>query len=396
MKYYETSYEEYIRSSRKYDIHPEIAPIIQNIPLQIDACPNMILYGPSGVGKYTVALRILERFSPSKLKHFKHMMIHSASNTTTSSVKNVDWTIRISDVHYEVDFSLLGCEPKKVWNDTFFQIVDVVSMSKEKAGIILCKNFHTIHNELLEVFYSYIQHCRLLNFRIVFFFLTEHVSFIPSNIVECSQVLAVSRPKDDAYLRLAEQGATVQHSGSKLTKFENRISRIGITDGRLKSNARENMRLLSKESIMNLKETQYLGLVDTPEQLPKELFNIVCDSIVEQMDEACNKSELMDYAKFRNHLYDILLYGLDITECIWYILKHYVDSGQLNETMLGDIMPRMHTFLKYYNNNYRPIYHLESIFVYLITHIYFNPCNPNGRLTESSNSTQPTISLSTK
>jgi hypothetical protein len=259
-------------------------------------------------------------------------------------------------------------------------------MSKEKAGIILCKNFHTIHNELLEVFYSYMQHCRLLNFRIVFFFLTEHVSFIPSNMVECSQVLSLRRPNDEAYFRLAEQGATTQHSGTKLTKFENRISRIGIADGRLKANAKENMRLLSKESIMNLKETQYLALADTPEQLPKELFNIVCDNIVEQMDEAGNHHAPMDYAKFRNHLYDILLYGLDITECIWYILKHYVDSGQLNETMLGDIMPRMHTFLKYYNNNYRPIYHLESIFVYLITHIYFNQCIPNKMPIESSNS----------
>jgi hypothetical protein len=391
MKYYETSYEEYIRSSRKYDIHPEIVPLIQKIPQQIDGCPNMILYGPSGVGKYTVALRILETFSPSKLKHFKHMTIHSGSNATTYSVKNVEWSIRISDIHYEVDFALLGCEPKKVWNDTFFQIIDVVSMSKEKAGVILCKNFHNIHNELLEVFYSYMQHCRLLNFHIMFFFLTEHVSFIPSNIVECSQILAIRRPNDEAYVRLAEQGAVIQHSGSKLSKFENRISRIGIADGRLKSNAREHMRVLSKEAIMNLKETQYLALADTPEQLPKELFNIVCDSIVEQMDAAGNTSELMDYAKFRNHLYDILLYGLDITECIWYILKHYVDSGQLRETMLGGIMPRIHTFLKYYNNNYRPIYHLESIFVYLIRHIYFNSCNPNEMPIESSNLTSTNI-----
>jgi len=391
MKYYETSYEEYIRSSRKYDIHPEMVPIIQQIPQQIDACPNIIIYGPSGVGKYTVALRILERFSPSKLKHFKHMTIHSSTNAATSSVKNVDWSIRISDIHYEIDFSLLGCEPKKVWNDTFFQIVDVVSMSKEKAGVILCKNFHAIHNELLEVFYSYMQHCRLLNFRIVFFFLTEHVSFIPSNMVECSQVLSIRRPNDEAYSRLAEQGATVQYSGTKLAKFENRISRIGIADGRLKSNARENMRLLSKEAIMNLKETQYLSLADTPDQLPKELFNIVCDNIVEQMEEAGNQHAPMDYAKFRNHLYDILLYGLDITECIWYILKHYVDSGKLSDQSLDYIMPRMHTFLKYYNNNYRPIYHLESIFVYLITHIYLNPCIPNKMPIESSNSTPMNI-----
>jgi hypothetical protein len=388
MKYYETSYEEYIKSSRKYDIHPELAPVIGQIMDINSLCPNLIIYGPSGVGKYTVALRILEKFSPSGLKHFKRMTIHSASNAATSSVKNIDWSIRISDIHYEIDFSLLGCEPKKVWNDTFFQIVDVVSMSKEKVGIILCKNFHTIHSELLEVFYSYVQHCRLLNFRITFFFLTEHVSFLPSNIVECSQIIPVSRPSDEAYIRLAEQGGIVHYSGTKLSKFENRISRVGISDAKMKSFARDNMRAVSKDAIMNLKETQYLALADSPDQLPKELFNIVCDSIVDIIDAAGDKSVEMDYAKFRNHLYDVLLYGVDITECIWYILNHYVESGKLSEAAISDIMPRMHTFLKYYNNNYRPIYHLESIFVYLITKIYFptSQCEQPATPTESSNS----------
>jgi hypothetical protein len=34
------------------------------------------------------------------------------------------------------------------------------------------------------------------------------------------------------------------------------------------------------------------------------------------------------------------------------------------------ILAKIHTFLKYYNNNYRPIYHLESIFFYMITQIH--------------------------
>jgi len=389
MKYYETSYEEYIRSSRKYDIHPEMVPILSQFPAHLAQCPNIILYGPSGVGKYTVALRIIEKYSPSKLKHFKHMTIHSAANVATTSVKNVDWTIRISDVHYEIDFALLGCEPKKVWNDTFFQIIEVISISKERAGIIVCKNFHTIYSELLDVFYSYMQHCRILNVHVAFLFLTEHVSFLPSNIVGCCQIVSVHRPSDEAYLRLAEQGSSVNYSGTKIFKFENRLSRIGVSDQRLKTNARENMKTISRESVMNLKETQYLALADNLDQLPKELFNLVCDSIVNEMDVAgaspTTTALPMDYAKFRNSLYDILLYGIDITECIWYILNHYVEIGKLDQTRFSEIIPRIHSFLKYYNNNYRPIYHLESIFVYLISQIYFtsspppppNKCEPN-------------------
>ena len=37
------------------------------------------------------------------------------------------------------------------------QIMDSIIAKDNKTGIIVCKNFHCIHNELLEIFYSYMQ-----------------------------------------------------------------------------------------------------------------------------------------------------------------------------------------------------------------------------------------------
>ena len=79
------------------------------------------------------------------------------------------------------------------------------------------------------------------------------------------------------------------------------------------------------------------------------------------------KVDKLDYMEFRDNLYDILIYNLDITDCLWYIISHFIETGYLNEdTNMPELMKRVNTFLKYYNNNYRPIYHIESIFYYII------------------------------
>ena len=75
---------------------------------------------------------------------------------------------------------------------------------------------------------------------------------------------------------------------------------------------------------------------------------------------------------FRDTIYDILIYNLDIGDVLWYILSYFVKLPDIvisNKTIL-EITNKIFIFLKQYNNNYRPIYHLESIFFYFITKIY--------------------------
>ena len=226
-------------------------------------------------------------------------------------------------------------------------------------------------------------------------------------------------------MKLAEWGTSTSHVATKNARFQNRLQRIGVPDAKMMQQARVNMRAIPPDAILNLKETQYLGLVESVDQLPRDVFNIVCDNVIREMEKAGASSEKMNYAEFRDNLYDILLYGLDITECLWYILFHFVNTttrdattrdattsyattsyattsyattsyattsyattgdkrnigkdqlnsgaGYLLESELPDILSRMHVFLKYYNNNYRPIYHLESMAFYLISRIYKFP-----------------------
>ena len=47
--------------------------------------------------------------------------------------------------------------------------------------------------------------------------------------------------------------------------------------------------------------------------------------------------------------------------------KRYYNKNKEN---IDFILSRLYIFFKYYNNNYRPIYHLESIIYYLIKIIH--------------------------
>ena len=60
MKFYETHFEEYIEKSEKKNLHPKFQKEIDAIPSNLKEMKNLILYGPTGTGKYTQALKIIK------------------------------------------------------------------------------------------------------------------------------------------------------------------------------------------------------------------------------------------------------------------------------------------------------------------------------------------------
>lgn len=343
MRYYETYFEDYLTSVERFNAHPEIVPIIQSMPTKIDMLENMIIYGSPGAGKYSQVLSILKKYSPSELKYDKKITIQTEKQ---------DYTYRISDIHYEIDMSMLGCNSKLLWNEIFLQIVDIVSVKPEKTGIILCKNFHLIHTELVEIFYSYMQQCNSAysNIKIKFFILTEQLSFIPTPIINNCHILRVKRPTKEQYLSIFQQ--TVRSPDQAAKEKERQVGEI--------------LGAIDSESVLNIKELRSFPHIKTIGDIPKDVFNTVCDNVIEKI----LSPQDISFTGFRDTLYDILTYNLEMVECLWYILKYLIENGHISSQDTSDILLRSHTFLKYYNNNYRPIYHLESIIFNIINKIH--------------------------
>jgi hypothetical protein len=363
MKFYESHYEEYIQSMTHYNIHPELVSIHTKIPENIADMGNLIVYGPSGVGKYTQILNIIKKYSPTQLKYDKKIKIDTDKNS---------YIYKISDIHFEIDMALLGCNSKIIWHEVFLQIVDIVSVKNDKRGIILCKNFHMIHAELLEIFYSYIQQYNhpQSTIQLRFIICTEHVSFLPNNLLLSCKIISIKRPPKEQYIKMHEftqhmvnpergkpedTNAFIQRLG-KLKLYEENCTKINniITD-------------LDTENIMNIKELKSFSLLEKGEDIPDDIFNIICNHLIREMT---NHKKIV-FTNFRDVIYDILIYNLDFTECLWYILNHFIKNGELTADKTTNIMKKTRLFLKYYNNNYRPIYHLESIFFYIIIQLYY-------------------------
>jgi len=314
MKFLETHFDEYTNEVLKQNLHPKLEKYWSKFPDTLDKFGNLIFYGPSGVGKYSQMLHSIKKYSPTELKYEKKLSL---------TYDKKQYYFKISDIHYEIDMSLLGCNSKLLWHEIYQQIVDILSVKNNKTGIILCKNFHNIHGELLENFYSYIQDNYPLTVNIKYILLTEEVSFIPEPILNCFEIINISRPSKTAYNKCSKQ----------------KIS----TD-------------LSVENITNIK---YLHVAIDELMYPHK---IICDKIIKQM---INVDELK-FLTFRDLLYDIFIYNLDVSVCIFYILTKI----KIKTNDISNILLKTYSFLKYYNNNYRPIYHLESYLFYLISIIH--------------------------
>jgi hypothetical protein len=315
MKFLETHFEEYIQSSQKNNLHIKLEKVFNKFPDKLSCLKNIIFYGPSGIGKYSQMLKAIKKYSPSELKYEKKIGILFNKQT---------FFFKISDIHYEIDMSQLGCNSKLLWHDIYTQLIDIISSKYDKSGIIVCKGFHNIHNELLEHFYSYMQKTNNC-IDIKFILITEEISFIPDNILNCCQIISVSRPSKSTY--------------SKCIKI-------------LPAN-------IVLEDIINIKNihTSIIELTNP--------HKIICDKII---NEIINNDII--FLKFRDMLYDIFIYHLDITDCIWYILSELINKKKITKTNLSNILIKTYRFFKYYNNNYRPIYHLENYLFYLITIIH--------------------------
>ncbi len=359
MKYYETTFEDYINATKQKNIHIELTEIYNSISNKVDCNKNIIFYGPSGVGKYSQILLLLQKFSPTNLKYESKMLATTEKN---------QYKYKISDIHYEIDMSLLGCNAKIIWHEIFCQIIDIVSVKTNKFGFIVCKNFHLIHSELLEIFYSYIQQVNnnTNNINIKFIISTEHISFLPNKIINVCDVIYLKRPNKSLYINLNNHQIQKNEIHPDNEKIKSRFIK---NDKYINNNVNKLIKNSSPEQITNLKQIKYMDLLFLKSKKIKDVpinsFTLICNNII----DIIITKENIDYMNLRNTIYDMLTYNLDIVECLWYILSNLITLNVINKNNISIICRELYLQLKYYNNNYRPIYHLESIFYNIIINL---------------------------
>lgn len=160
-----------------------------------------------------------------------------------------------------------------------------------------------------------------------FVIITEELTFLPDNILNCCEIINIGRPTKTSYTKCLKN------------KLPNKLKLENITNIKV-------LHLYNEDLMLQ--------------------YKIICNKIINNI---ININEL-DFLKFRDTLYDIFIYNLDITDCIWYILSTLVEQKKIKKEQLSNVMIKTYCFFQYYNNNYRPIYHFENYLFYLSTQIH--------------------------
>jgi len=313
MKYLETSFVDYINAVKKCNVHSKMEPFFKSMSSNIEDLPNLIFYGPSGVGKYSQMLNFIKQYSPSQLK-YERKITYKYNN-------KYDYTFKVSDIHFEIDMELLGCNAKILFNKLYYHILDVCNTRQRINNIIVCKNFHKVHTELLENFYSYMQSIEHKNLNLIFIFLTEQVSFLPSIILKRTKIISFPKPTLSNY--------------KKISKNKN----------------------LLDVNVKNLKDV-ISKIENNNNMFEKNIVRKIYNSLVDYNE--------LEFIKFRDNLYDLFIYDINLEETIAIILYELIANNYIDKENYENIVYEMYSFLKYFNNNYRPITHLELFFFKII------------------------------
>lgn len=340
MKFYHTTFSEYLNQQSRMNLHPELE-YPPNMHKATNIPNNVILYGPSGVGKYSQCLKYITPYSPSGLHHYKKLKY----------VKDkFSFMYRISDIHYEIDMATLGCNAKTVWHEIFQQCIDIITVQSHKSGIFVCKNFHAIHIDLLDIFYSYMQTLfDMTSLNIKFILLTEHISFIPTIILDNVKIVPVKRPRRDLYAKIPRITGKIPQ---QLCHINNIKELYFVTDW----DAYTSKRLVQAVS------TPILAALNLSTSVHKKNSGESKVTKVATTKVPVNNTKF-SYIQFRDLLYDILVYNLEVADCLWYIMG--VIKSKRTSEQISTILDKTFMFFRYYNNNYRPIFHLEYMFLSL-------------------------------
>ncbi len=310
MKFLETSFDSYVREIERMNLHKEYEKYYSYFPTRIKEMNHSIFYGVESCGKYSQMLKMISKYSPSKLKYEKRINI--------TIQKKYNFIFKISDIHYEIDMELLGCNSKIIWGEFLSQVIDIISTTKNKEGFIVCKNFQKINLELLDIFYSYITNLPS-NIYIRFILLTSCLSFLPQSFLDSFNILKFKKPSIIKYNRL---------SNKKLKKTD--LKNIN------------NIKDIKNDNICEINKT-----------------DIISNKIILYLKD----KDKFDVNECREYLYNILIYHFDIFEVLWCILEKLQNDIPLNKYYELNI--EIYKFCAYYNNNYRPIFHIEKIIIYI-------------------------------
>jgi hypothetical protein len=167
-----------------------------------------------------------------------------------------------------------------------------------------------------------------------FILITTDITFLPDNIINCCEKITLKRPSKNIYNTTFKINLNNDFNINKITNIKD---------------------IQDIKNIITTNECSYNNIMQTSHHA---LSNLILNCII-------NYTEL-NLLELREILYDICIYDINIYLCINHIIYQLIQKQLLPIEKLNKVLIKLVDFLKLYNNNYRPIYHLERYILYII------------------------------
>jgi hypothetical protein len=331
------NYNEIINENNNYSFNKDLLQIINNTTPSNNNFINYIFYGPPCSYKYKNALKLLQNFSPSNLKYEKKLHIN---------LTKTEFYIKISDIHYEIDVENFIYNSKSVWNEIYNIIYNSIASSSIKRGYIVFRNFDKINYDLLDLLYNYMQKELFSTLNIKYIIITECVSFIPIKIINICKILNFAKLSKKNIYSICNKSNKLYFKKLNTTVKDNNLITCSKVDTIY--NKVNNPNIFTHLDISN--NIKYI-----------EQHSAICDTYINII---INNN--YNITNIRTLLYDILINHLNSHECFFYIIQSLIVNKLIDSNKISDLIFNSIFFFKNYNNNYRPIFHLESFTLYLI------------------------------
>ena len=87
----------------------------------------------------------------------------------------------------------------------------------------------------------------------------------------------------------------------------------------------------------------------------------ICNMLLDDIINIKNKN----FLEIRENIYNVFIYNIDMGTSIMYIIRTLIEKKLIKKEDIPKLFLKTVSYLQFYNNNYRPIYHLESYILYL-------------------------------
>ena len=147
-------------------------------------------------------------------------------------------------------------------------------------------------------------------------------SFLPNSIIDICQIISLKVPAKYNVKKIGKSKAIIN--------FDNNINYI-----------------------KNFKDIIYLKHIEYNKDYINNIYNKIINNNI-------------DFNVLRNDLYDLLIYRIDINTFIWELIELLIINNNIDCNQCNHLLIKTFNFIIQYNNNYRPIFHLENYILYLI------------------------------